>query len=100
MIVAARAEQNLKKAFPAGASIPARGFYVINTEGSGDPSDFGLSSAGETVWFEKPDGTLADQITFPAMEVTQSYGRKPDGSENWQLLNTITKGTSNNNAKK
>lgn len=88
-----------KKGFPTGATIAARGFYVITTEGSGDPSDFGLSSAGETVWFEKPDGTLADQIAFPAMEVTQSYGRKPDGSANWQLLNTITKGTSNNNAK-
>ena len=88
-----------KKSFPAGAVIAARGFYVINTEGTGDPSDFGLSSAGETVWLEKPDGTLADQVAFPALETTQSYGRKPDGSDNWQILSTITKGTSNNNAK-
>lgn len=88
-----------KKVIPAETIIPAYGFYVITTEGSGDPSDFGLSSAGETVWLEKPDGTVADQVAFPAMEPTQSYGRKPDGSANWQLLNTITRGSSNNNAK-
>lgn len=88
-----------KKVIPAETIIPAYGFFVIATEGSGDPSDFGLSSAGETVWLEKPDGTLADQVAFPPMETTQSYGRKPDGSENWQLLNTITRGSSNNNAK-
>jgi hypothetical protein len=88
-----------KKIIPEGTNIAPNGFFVINTEGSGDPSDFGLSSAGETVWLEKPDGVVADQVAFPAMEITQSYGRKPDGSANWQLLNTITKGTSNNNAK-
>ncbi|MBK9290224.1 MAG: lamin tail domain-containing protein [Bacteroidetes bacterium] len=88
-----------KKTIPAGTVIASKGFYVINTEGSGDPSDFGLSSNGETVWLEKPDGAIADQVAFPFMETTQSYGRKPDGSENWQLLNTITKGSTNNNAK-
>lgn len=88
-----------KKIIPEGTAIPAYGFFVIATEGTGDPSDFGLSSNGETVWLEKPDGEVADTVAFPATTETQSYGRKPDGSENWQILNTITRGTSNNNAK-
>jgi hypothetical protein len=86
-----------KKAFPAGTIIPAKGFYVIVTDDDNvDGSGFGLSSGGEQIWFEKADGTIMDNVTFPAMETTQSYGRQPDGTVNWMLLNTITRGTSNN----
>ena len=88
-----------KKLFPTGTIIPAKGFYVIITDTAsfdGDLSGFGLSSGGETAWLEDAAGTLIDEIAFPAMpDVTQSYGRNPDGSANWELLNTITRGTSN-----
>ena len=83
-----------KKEIPAGAVIPAKGFYVIVTDGTG-ASDFGLSSAGEQVWLENTAGTLIDAVTFTAMDVTQTYGRYPDGGTTWQLLNTITRGTAN-----
>ncbi len=83
-----------KKLFPTGTIIPANGFYVIVTDDA-DPSGFGLSSSGETVWLENPSGAVIDNIAFPAMDVTQTYGRYPDGSANWQLLNTITRGSSN-----
>lgn len=88
-----------KKLFPAGAIIPAKGFYVIVVDDT-DPSGFGLGSGGDEVWFELPDGTLIDHVLIPALSVTQSYGRQPDGSENWKILETITRGTSNNSAKK
>lgn len=88
-----------KKEFPAGTIIPSKGFYVIVVDDA-DASGFGLSSGGDEVWFEKADGTVIDHVVIPAMEVTQSYGRQPDGSENWTLLNTITRGTSNNGSKK
>lgn len=87
-----------KKVIPAGTMIPANGFFFMATEGSGDPSDFGLSSGGETVWFENAGGQVIDSIAFPTMPETQSYGRFPDGSTNLQLLNTITKGGPNSNA--
>ncbi len=87
-----------KKEFPAGTVITAKGFYVIVVDDD-DPSGFGLSSGGDEVWFEKADGTVIDHVVIPAMTETQSYGRKPDGTENWQLLETITRGTSNNGAK-
>jgi len=83
-----------KKAFPAGSIIPAKGFLVIVVDDA-DPSGFGLSSNGEEVWLEMPDGSMSDNIAFPAMTETQSFGRKPDGSANWQLLDVITKGSSN-----
>lgn len=86
-----------KKLFPSGTVLAPNGFYVIITDTAdyaGDLSGFGLSSNGETVWFEDASGVLLDSITFPAMGTTQSYGRLPDGGA-WQLLNTITRGTSN-----
>ncbi|MBI2417978.1 MAG: lamin tail domain-containing protein [Ignavibacteriales bacterium] len=83
-----------KKVFPAGVVIPAKGFYVIITDDT-DSSGFGLSSSGEDVWLENAVGTVIDQVKFLATaNVTQSYGRSPDGAT-WQILNIITKGTSN-----
>ena len=87
-----------KKEFPAGTIIPANGFYVIVVDDA-DASGFGLSSGGDEVWLEKADGTVIDHVVIPAMETTQSFGRQPDGSENWVLLNINTRGTSNNGKK-
>lgn len=83
-----------KKEFPAGSIIPANGFLVIVTDDTA-ASGFGLSSGGEKVWLENATGTVIDTVTFPAMDITQTYGRYPDGSANMKLLNTITRGTSN-----
>jgi len=83
-----------KKSFPAGTSIPSKGFYVIVTD-DGAADAFGLSSSGEKVWLEDATGTIIDTVTFAAYEATQSYARIPDGSGNWKIVNTITRGTSN-----
>ena len=83
-----------KNAFPTGTVIPGGGYYVIVTDGT-EASDFGLSSAGEQIWLEDETGKVVDTVTFLAMDVTQTYGRLPDGGTNWQLLNTITRGSSN-----
>lgn len=83
-----------KKEFPTGTIIPANGFYVIVTDDT-SASGFGLSSGGEKVWFENSDGIILDSISFPALEVTQSYGRYPDGTSSWVIMDSITSGTSN-----
>jgi len=85
-----------KMALPTGSLIPAKSFLVVVTDisTSVDPSGFGLSSGGETVWLENGAGALVDSITFTAMDTTQTYGRMPDGG-NWKLLNTISRGSSN-----
>lgn len=88
-----------KKEFPASTIIPSKGFFVIVVDDD-DASGFGISSNGEQLWLEKPDGTVIDSPVVPALTETQSYGRQPDGSENWTILNTITRGSSNNGGKK
>lgn len=89
-----------KMTFPAGTSIPAKGFLVIVTDipVSIDPSGFGLSSNGEEVWLENNKGNVIDNVIFPALAVDQSYGRKPDGSANFFIFTQVTRGASNNNA--
>lgn len=82
-----------KKGFPAGTVIPAHGFFVIATDDGADGA-FGLSSTGEQVWLEDTTGTVIDEVTFPALDLTQSYGRLPDGGA-WQILNTLTRGAAN-----
>ncbi|HOY43732.1 MAG TPA: lamin tail domain-containing protein [bacterium] len=84
-----------KLVFPAGASAPARGFYVITVDDT-SAAGFGLSSGGDEIWLEDPANVLIDNVKIPAMPVeTTSYCRIPDGSETWQISNTITKGASN-----
>ncbi|MBI5726292.1 MAG: lamin tail domain-containing protein, partial [Ignavibacteriales bacterium] len=86
-----------KKVFPAGTTVPAKGFFVIVTDiaTSIDSSGFGLSSGGETVWLENASGTIIDSIAFPGLGIDTSYGRKPDGSAAWMKLSPLTQGTSN-----
>lgn len=86
-----------KKEFPAGTTIEAGGFFVIVVDDA-DASGFGLSSNGEEVWLEDASGAVTDNVVFPAMVAGQSYGRKPDGSDNMVIFTEITRGTSNNNA--
>ena len=94
MIAADKAVQNPKKNFQSGSVISPNGFLVIVTDDTSE-SGFGLSSSGETVWLENTSGSIADSVTFPALTVDQSYGRIPDGGD-WQILDTITRGISNN----
>lgn len=83
-----------KKEFPAVTKIPGKSVFVIVTDNTGVASDFGLSTGGEKVWLEDPTGVVIDSVAFPAMETSQSYSRVPDGGP-WQLVSTITRGTSN-----
>jgi hypothetical protein len=87
-----------KKQFPAGAVIPAKGFFVIITDTAdyvGDLSKFGLSQGGEKVWLEDGAGTVIDSVLFADMSaMEETYGRGPDGGA-WSLLPVITRGSSN-----
>lgn len=79
----------------SGSIIEGNSFFVIVTDDTTSFSGFGLSSNGEEVWLEDASGLVIDDVTFTAMDTTQSYGRYPDGNLNWQLTTTITKGFAN-----
>ncbi|MCC7520074.1 MAG: lamin tail domain-containing protein [Flavobacteriaceae bacterium] len=91
-----------KMEVPSGTTIAAHGYYVfiVDDAAVANPSgsSFGLSSSGEEVWLESAAGFVIDDVTFPAMPVaTTSYGRMPDGSATWGIMNNRTKGTANTN---
>lgn len=83
-----------KMQIPSSSVIPANGFRVFNTENA-TSSSFNLSHNGDALWLEDASGTIIDQLIFPALSFSQSFGRYPDGSSNWEVLNSLTRGVSN-----
>ncbi|HOT97054.1 MAG TPA: lamin tail domain-containing protein [bacterium] len=84
-----------KMEFPAGSSVPAKGFFVIVVDDT-SAAGFGLSSGGDEIWLEDASGTQIDYVKIPALvSTTTSYCRIPDGADNWQISNTITRGKPN-----
>ena len=49
---------------------------------------FGLSTNGETVTLTDSEGKTVDTVTFGQMQANISYGRIPDGSENFAFMET------------
>lgn len=75
---------------PAGATIPAQGFYVIDESELG----FGLGAA-DAVRFFAPDGTtLVDSHAWTS-HAPSTYGRCPDGTGAFQTTTAVTKGSAN-----
>ena len=92
---------------PAGYSsqttIPAHGFLVFwaDDETAQGPlhTNFKLSASGEEIGLYDTDGvTQIDAVVFGEQTTNISYGRYPDGEENWRFFSTATPGAANNNA--
>ncbi|MBN2136904.1 MAG: lamin tail domain-containing protein [Sedimentisphaerales bacterium] len=57
---------------------------------------FELSAGGEEVGLYANDGTiLVDSVEFPDQETNISYGRYPDGSDEWRLFSFPSPGSTN-----
>ena len=59
-------------------------------------TNFKLSSDGETLLLTNTQALSEDQITFGTIGPDISFGRQPDGSNNWYLFPDPTPGDSNN----
>jgi len=72
-------------------------FWLDNEENQGvGHQGFKLSKDGESLFLIQADGkTIMDSITFSAQENNASYGRYPDGSEQWQIMHHPTPDSSN-----
>ena len=84
---------------PSATTIPAGGYLLIwadeqQSQGTLHTS-FALSGSGEQIGLYDADENLIDSITFGSQEQNKSYGRLPDGSDNWQILDNPTPGKSN-----
>ena len=78
-----------KFTIPEGTWIPSWPFgFLVFTE---DQLGFRLNAAGETVYFRNRAGTqMLDAIRFEAQENGVSFGRYPDGANDWYRLSTPT----------
>ncbi|MBK8584956.1 MAG: chitobiase/beta-hexosaminidase C-terminal domain-containing protein [Bacteroidetes bacterium] len=57
---------------------------------------FKLARTGETITLYNPGGTVVNQVVCPAIDIDNSYGRKPDGGVSFCYMATPTPGNSNN----
>ena len=58
-------------------------------------ASFKLSSEGETLSLVDPQGALADEVEFPALELDTSYARLPDGTGSWVVSLSPTRAVTN-----
>lgn len=81
-----------KFVIPSGTSIGPAGFVSFTQPQFG----FTLNGAGETLYFIKPDGSrVLDAVQFGAQSDGVSYGRWPDGANDFYAFTTRTPGTNN-----
>ena len=86
--------------FPNETFIEPEGFLLIWADNSSDPdslhTSFALNANGEEVGlFARDAMTLVDSVTFLKQIGDVSYGRLPDGDENWDYLLRTTPGWGN-----
>lgn len=86
-----------KYALPGSTTIPAKGFLILTCDdtGTGLHTNFKLTSDGEILYLESSAGTLIDQVEFPALGEGQSYGRYPDGSDDFAISGNTSQGSTN-----
>jgi hypothetical protein len=90
-------------AFP-DTFIEAGGFLLIwADDDDGDAglhTNFKLSAGGEEIGLYSSSGAIIDMIIFGEQPMDTSYGRVPDGNENWQFMSLPTPGSMNLRATK
>ena len=96
---------NPRKYEMPAVTIPPHGFLIVACDGLNSyqkqvHASFGLSASGEQIgiFYALPDLSMmaVDTLTYPAMtDKGFSYGRLPDGADNWTFFAQPTPGTAN-----
>ena len=85
--------------YAAQTTIPAHGYLILWADGeTGDGPlhlSFNLDKDGEDVGLFLDANTTMDGIAFSTQITNYSYGRYPDGNDQWYILSTPTPGSSN-----
>ncbi len=81
----------------SGVIIPANGFLIIwcDDHNTGLHANFKLTASGEMVGLYAPGGIAVDTMSFGVQTSDISYGRFPDGDNNWFTFYPATPGTIN-----
>jgi len=82
---------------PSGHIVKPGNFLILHCDdqGVGLNLPFKLSSLGESLTIQRPDGKVIDQVVFPAMDNGETYARFPDGQGAWQVTGFATKNETN-----
>ncbi|MBN2200770.1 lamin tail domain-containing protein, partial [bacterium] len=85
---------------PAETTVPARGFLVLIADGEtnlgADHLGFRLAREGGRVTLIGPDGiSIADAVTYGRQSADVSYGRHPDGTDDWGFMSPPSPGAAN-----
>lgn len=77
--------------------IPANGYVIIwaDDANTGNHTNFKLSAGGESIGIYSPALQLIDTINFGAQQTDVSFGRFPDGTNNWYKFSPSTPGSEN-----
>jgi len=77
-------------AFPEGTSIGPVSYLIIwaddEPEQDGLHATFKLSSGGEILYLSDSDTTLIDVVEFPALDADATYGRFPNGTGPFEIM--------------
>ncbi len=88
---------------PALTTIPAGGYLLIwadnDIDDEGLHANFKLDAAGEEVGLAESDGvTPINNVTFAGQSTDISYGRYPDGGQDWLFFPNASPGSENTGA--
>lgn len=100
MYLSDEAADPTKYPIPQGVSIPANGYLVFWADDETDQgplhTNFKLAQSGEILQLYHSDGiTQIDFIEFGAQQTDVSFGRYPDGTDNWGFHSDTTPGSAN-----
>ena len=86
--------------YPDSVTIPAGGYILFYANKKDDESvlnlNFKLSGGGEQIGLWGPDQTEIDGLTYGDQTEDISYGRYPDGTDDWGFMSNYSPNESNN----
>ncbi|UCG55979.1 MAG: lamin tail domain-containing protein [Phycisphaerales bacterium] len=84
---------------PDTTTIPPHAYLLIWADGERNEgplhADFKLGAGGEQIGLYDAGGNLIDGLTYGSQNDDESYGRFPDGSDNWRVFGDPTPGAPN-----
>ena len=85
--------------YPDSVTVPAGGYILFYANKDEDLSvlnlNFKLSGGGEQIGLWNPDMEEVDGLTYGDQVADVSYGRYPDGTDNWAFMSNYTPGEAN-----
>ena len=84
--------------FPQGTVVAGHSYVVVDCDGGlvgdGYHAPFKFKTVESLYWMQ-PDGTVLEQVDFTGLDLGLSYSRIPDGTGDFKIVTTPTRGTSN-----